>query len=919
MFCSWVLLSITLWCCMVATAVSNEASFRGSDRHGRRTALDQLKRSVAGIKLVNGDVVRSFPADKYMQFSPSQPRSARRSDCDNWMVVTTIQKPTEAIRRAILMRNWCLIIILDHESPSKYDTGWVSEETTWSPRVQILTVEAQKKMRHEFIDFMPWDSFSRKNIGYLYAVSHGAKRVWDFDDKNQLNFWFEGAEARAGVSQISTVLSELTSMDDMMVNELKFTSARGKEQQQQQQQSINPYPLLGCPTHPCWPRGYPLQDIVASNSPTSQAAASAAVNSTVRTASIGIIQSLVDHEPDVDSIYRLTMGTPVKFGPSGKPPHRLTAPLLLLPRTTFAPLSAQATMHTHCTFWGLLLPPTLPSRVADIWRGYLTQRIMWEIEGDLRVAYTTRPWVVQDSEHELMPDFTEENMLYKATVPFLTFLRGWSCPTCTDVPSMLQDLWAQAYERVYVELDDVKAMQLWLKALISVGYQFPALKATRYRPKDVAKPSVSRAQAIASRPPTPGKKKNKCGDKVEDLTFLVSDLHEGTRIDLPSILANMGFKVVITGVKGPFSIWPELYEIPNVSFDMSLTSPLMKLYNSRNSVLKEKGMKMHYDFYNHKDVAGKMAEIDVFLCSFPASMCEMWLPFNKTLAFLPAHRYNLGRCTVDEWRLLDRRVRKLERDNHDDTGRWPHHIMGALSRYDREYMRYFFGNNRKITLHDWWASSMGILGKYVDMPYNPQRPEVLWAGKKPMPTHKETGILNMIKEKTLYHGHYTAQNLRNHTAIIYSPASVMSYRLIDFYALCIPLYMPSFRFVEALNLDRSSLSHLYCSNETLDVEFPPDPTNVHPYSPNSMDLESTFYWIQLADTYSDTFPHIILYDSYEDLKHKLETTDYMKVHNLMVEQNKRRLAELEEVICTSLEGIDSGREVPSKFDPSLWN
>ena len=38
-----------------------------------------------------------------------------------------------------------------------------------------------------FINVIPWNSFARKNIGYLYAITHGAKYIWDFDDDNQLD------------------------------------------------------------------------------------------------------------------------------------------------------------------------------------------------------------------------------------------------------------------------------------------------------------------------------------------------------------------------------------------------------------------------------------------------------------------------------------------------------------------------------------------------------------------------------------------------------------------------------------------------------------------------------------------------------------------------------------------------------------
>lgn len=56
-----------------------------------------------------------------------------------------------------------------------------------------------------------------------------------------------------------------------------------------------------------WPRGLPLQDIKFNHS-------SVVLRSTeIPLKSIGIIQSLANHDPDVDAIYRLTQPLPFSF------------------------------------------------------------------------------------------------------------------------------------------------------------------------------------------------------------------------------------------------------------------------------------------------------------------------------------------------------------------------------------------------------------------------------------------------------------------------------------------------------------------------------------------------------------------------------------------------------------------------------
>ena len=57
----------------------------------------------------------------------------------------------------------------------------------------FLSAISQANLNNEFVDAMPWFSFGRKNIGYLYAIANGAKTIWDFDDDNLLKFWMKGA------------------------------------------------------------------------------------------------------------------------------------------------------------------------------------------------------------------------------------------------------------------------------------------------------------------------------------------------------------------------------------------------------------------------------------------------------------------------------------------------------------------------------------------------------------------------------------------------------------------------------------------------------------------------------------------------------------------------------------------------------
>ena len=104
--------------------------------------------------------------------------------------------------------------------------------------------------------------------------------------------------------------------------------------------------------------------------------------------SIAVLQSLAEHQPDLDAIYRITMPVPFSFKRSNE------TKLLLVPKGVLTPYNAQATLHLHPSFWALLLPITVHDCVSDIWRSYFAQRLFWDV--GLQVGFLPRPIVVQN-------------------------------------------------------------------------------------------------------------------------------------------------------------------------------------------------------------------------------------------------------------------------------------------------------------------------------------------------------------------------------------------------------------------------------------------------------------------------------------------------------------------------------------------
>jgi hypothetical protein len=394
-----------------------------------------------------GKVIRKFSDGHHsIGKTPQPPVGAKK--CRKWAVLTTIFSPSEAVSKQTKLTDWCLVIVADHKTPKDFMQLIPKME---SERIVYLTVQHQEDIDSQFVQNLPWDNFGRKNIGYLYAIQHGADVLWDFDDDNILKH--TGAAVSANPPpHLNSEIEYGVGADSVDVLTPDNCSYR----------TFNPYPILGAPTSPSWPRGIPLQDIKVA-----RAFICSLKKQNVKKLSIGVLQSLADVQPDVDAIYRFTMKVPFSFR------HSTETRPLLIPKGTLTPYNAQATLHFQRAFWALFLPVTVQGRVSDIWRSYIAQRLFWDC--GLSVGFSSRPLVVQDrNPHDLIKDLSAEDDLYKRGEQLVDFLSSWKSDA-DSLMNRIQELYIALYERDYIQKKDVHLIQMWLSNLASIGYKFPQL------------------------------------------------------------------------------------------------------------------------------------------------------------------------------------------------------------------------------------------------------------------------------------------------------------------------------------------------------------------------------------------------------------------------------------------------------------
>lgn len=395
-----------------------------------------------------------------------------------WIVITTINAPTPSVLRAAAEGNWSMVVVADLKSKPKYDVPGCD-----ASRCVYLTPEKQDEMKESLksASLLPHNHYARKNIGFLYAIKHGAKVIFDLDDDNRL---LPDVDLSATALPLLPAGSEDSGATGPALVAASHTghvcSARSQGGSWNAGHDcsglVNPYVHFG--QRSIWPRGMPLECVsdVSSEILYSGAAPSMAAEPTLgecggHAGRPAVLQSVVDGDPDVDAIFRLTRKA---SGRRIDVPFDRTAPPLVLPQGRMSPWNSQATLHAREAFFALALPVSVPFRVTDIWRSYFAQRMLWEVGRTVGFL----PPLVRSvrNAHDNMADFRDEQMLYDKSLALVHFLMGWSRPSeSKDAGEAAVALAKDMKEAGFWGDGDVGSIEAFVADLRTIGYSFPPL------------------------------------------------------------------------------------------------------------------------------------------------------------------------------------------------------------------------------------------------------------------------------------------------------------------------------------------------------------------------------------------------------------------------------------------------------------
>jgi hypothetical protein len=336
-------------------------------------------------------------------------------------VITTIQQPTQCVHELhdrLSQEDSNLIIVGDKIGPKSY-------EVDGSPRLNFLSFSDQLECNYTMAAELPAGHYARKNLGYLTAIENGTECIYETDDDNGPNeFW----QPRA----YRTKARPATKAGWMNVYRL-FSDER------------------------IWPRGYPLECLAADHG---RETAGLAIDAPCFV-DAPIQQGLADLSPDVDAIWRLTEDREIVFDRGDS---------IQLTPGTWCPFNSQSTWFWPVAFPLLYLPSYCSFRMTDIWRSFIAQRCIWEL--DTGIVFHAAEVEQQRNEHNLLHDFKGEVDGYLRNDELAKLLEATSLqPGADRVADNLYVCYEHLVAAKFFPEKELELVQAWLQDLATIAHQ----------------------------------------------------------------------------------------------------------------------------------------------------------------------------------------------------------------------------------------------------------------------------------------------------------------------------------------------------------------------------------------------------------------------------------------------------------------
>jgi hypothetical protein len=321
----------------------------------------------------------------------------------NCTIITTINKPTETILKHINNKNYDTIIVGDVKTPDDYS----------KLNCIYLDVNSQKKLFPELADLIPYNHYSRKNLGYLYAIKKGYEIIYETDDDN---IPYENFDEVLNINGTKIV----TEKNNKWINIYKYFTNNNQ----------------------IWPRGYPLSLIKTESN--------LVINQSDKKPAI--INGLVENDPDVDALFRLICkNDDIKWE---------TNKSILVDNNNICVFNSQNTFWLNKSlFISMLIPCSVSFRYCDILRSIISNIILKKTNNNIMFS---SPNVVQNrNEHNLLDDFKDEYEMYINNENILNIIEN-NLDNKTDIITIIKIIYKNLLDNKIIKELDITILNKWL-------------------------------------------------------------------------------------------------------------------------------------------------------------------------------------------------------------------------------------------------------------------------------------------------------------------------------------------------------------------------------------------------------------------------------------------------------------------------
>ena len=340
-------------------------------------------------------------------------------------VATTIFSPTAQLKHLAYLTSKSegkTIVVGDEKTPKVW----------FHPGIDFYSLDNQvsNSKFSAFSRVLPTNHYCRKNLGYLYAMLETPDWIYETDDDNLLNV------------HSLTPPSHTTNGLEVIISSNGWTNIfDGLEQIDS-----------GFPREKIWPRGFPLELVNASES-----VSLSSRSQSQKTIMTPVANGIVNGDPDVDAIFRLTRRLPLSF--------ETIEYDFVLSDQSWSPFNSQNTWWNQSAFSLMYLPISTSFRVTDILRSYIAQAILYRFSMGVRFY---GPSAIQErNQHSLTSDFEQEIPLYTHSIEMMQGI-SIAVQLAKNFDEALRLAYCKLFELGHVQRIELDALDLWLAACKSL-------------------------------------------------------------------------------------------------------------------------------------------------------------------------------------------------------------------------------------------------------------------------------------------------------------------------------------------------------------------------------------------------------------------------------------------------------------------